>query len=113
MSPFGSDAERLRGMKSTIALTLNVLPMFADSWRFTLLTMNDDLPRLSTESKVMARESPVSAGSPRELIALLSGSPRNTHESGTRPAYSGNTRFPRSGRRPVPLPCTQKNPVST
>ncbi len=40
------------------------------------------------ESNVIARDSPVVAGSPRALMAVESGSPMNVHESGTIPSYS-------------------------
>jgi hypothetical protein len=45
--------------------------------RASALTRNVG-PALPMPSKVMARESPVVAGSPRELTAVASGSPRKT-----------------------------------
>ena len=79
---------------------------------FSALTMNEFLPALLTPSNTRARDSAVSAGSPRELIIVDSGSPMNTHESANTPWYSGKKKWPMSLRIPLPSPATQKKPVS-
>ena len=86
-SPSGFETLRPRGTKSMSAFTCKFSVSPVNSARLRLLRMKVGLSPLRIGLKVTARDSPVLAGSPRELIAVASGSPRNTQESGTTPRY--------------------------